>query len=247
MQELRGEYAAANQTLTRAHDLFTRLGDRRGQANALLGVGRVQYRQGEYTKAADTLSRAHILYTELGARLGRPTPSTTSDACSTCRAAYETATDSLTRAHNLFTELDNRLGQANVLTNLGRMQYLRNTYPTATDILTQAHDVYSELCDPDGQAEVLNYLGDLALEHPAAGDPFEIFSRALTISRDIGTAAHEAHALSGQAQCLIRAGKNAEAIALLQQAHDIYDALGSLKAHNVKETLITAEDSNCPQ
>jgi DNA-binding SARP family transcriptional activator/tetratricopeptide (TPR) repeat protein len=243
VQELRGEYAVANHTLTRAHDLFTRLGDRRGQANALLGLGRVRYRQGEYTPAADTLSRAHVLYTELGARLGQANALNDLGRVQYLQGGYSPAMDSLTRAHDLFIELDNRLGQANVLTNLGRMEYLRNTYPAAADSLTRARDVYTELCDPDGQAEVLNYLGDLALEYPAAGDPFEIFGRALGIARDIGAAAHEAHALAGQAQCLIRAGENADAVALLQQAHDIYDALGSLKAHNVKETLMTAEEA----
>ena len=228
VQELRGEYAVANHTLSRAHALFTRLGDRRGQANALLGLGRVQYRQGEYPKAADTLSRAHVLYTELGARLGQANALNDLGRVQYLQGSYELATDSVTRSHDLFTELDNRLGQANALTNLGRIQYLRNAYPTAADSLTRAHRVYTELSDPDGQAEVLNYLGDLALEHPVVGDPLEFFGQALTIARDIGTAAHEAHALTGQAQCLIRAGKDAEAVALLRQAQDI------------KETLMTA-------
>lgn len=243
VRELRGEYEEADHTLTRAYDLFTELGDRRGQANALLGLGRVQYRQGDYPSAADTLTRAYTVYTDLGTRLGQANTLNDLGRVQYLQGEYSTAAETLTRAHDLFTELDSPLGQANSLTNLGRMHYLQHAYTTANDVLTRAHSMYTELGEPDGQAEVLNYLGDLALEHPAAGDPLERFGQALTISRDLGAAGHEAHALTGQAQCLIRADKNAEAVALLQQAHNLYDTLGSLEAHEVKETLVTAEEA----
>jgi tetratricopeptide (TPR) repeat protein len=138
--------------------------------------------------------------------------------------------------------LGDRLGQANALTNLGRAQHLQGEYAAATNGLTRALDLFTAVGDPDGQAETLNNIGDLALDYPEAGDPHAYFSRALTIAQDIGTALHQAHALAGQARCLLPTTNTTHAIALLRQAHSLYHTLGVPEAIEIQTVLSTLDN-----
>lgn len=97
--------------------------------------------------------------------------------------------------------------------------------------------------DRDGEAENLNNLGELALDHPAAGDPYTYFDRALTIAREIGTAPREADALHGMARCLLHGNRGANgadtirARDLLTQARATYDRIGSPQVNRI-DTLL---------
>jgi hypothetical protein len=90
-------------------------------------------------------------------------------------------------------------------------------------------------------AETLNNLGCLALDYPDAGDPCGYFSRALMVARDIGIAVHQADALVEQARCLRRTTNADEAIALLREAHSLYQTLGAPEATRIESMLSTLE------
>jgi tetratricopeptide (TPR) repeat protein len=241
VQHLRGEFAAATDSLTRGLDLYVALGYRLGQANSLANLGRVQHQRGEYAAATDTLTRALDLYTALGERLGQANTLTFLGHVQDQQGEFPAAIDSHTRALDLYTALGSRLGQANALTNLGRVQHQRGEYAAATDNHTHALDLFTSTGDPDGQAETLNNMGDLALDHPEAGDPHAYFSRALTIAQDIGAAIHQAHAMAGQARCLLLAADTTQAVALLRRAHSLYDVLGVPEAIEIQTLLSTLD------
>ncbi|HEY3609851.1 MAG TPA: tetratricopeptide repeat protein [Pseudonocardiaceae bacterium] len=242
IQHQRGEYAAATDNLTRALDLLTELGSRLGQANALTSLGRVRHQRGDYAAAADDQTRALNLYAALGSRLGQANALNDLGHAQHKRGDHTAATDNHTHALDLFTALGDRLGQANALINLGRVQRFRGDHAAATDSQTRALNLFTAVGDPDGQAETLNNLGELALDYPEAGDPHAYFSRALTIARDIGTAIHQAHALAGQARCLLRSADPTRAVALLRQAHSHYHALGVPEAIEIRAMLSTLDN-----
>jgi tetratricopeptide (TPR) repeat protein/DNA-binding SARP family transcriptional activator len=241
VQHQRGEYAAAADNLTRALNLYTAVGSRLGQAGALSNLGTVQHQRGEYAAATDTLTRALDLYTALGERLGQANTLTFLGHVQDQQGEFPAAIDSHTRALDLYTALGSRLGQANALTNLGRVQHQRGEYAAATDNHTHALDLFTSTGDPDGQAETLNNMGDLALDHSEAGDPHAYFSRALTIAQDIGAAIHQAHAMAGQARCLLLAADTTQAVALLRRAHSLYDVLGVPEAIEIQTLLSTLD------
>jgi len=242
MQYQQGEYAVATDNLTSALDLYTAIGNRVGQANALANLGRVQYQQGEHAAAADSQTRALDLFAAMGNRVGRINALTNLGRVQCALGDYAAATDSLTRALDLSTATSTPLNQANALTNLGVVQRLRGEYGTAARSLARALDLFAAVDDADGEAETLNNLGDLALDHPETGDPYGYFSDALTIARKIGTTNHEAHALAGQARCLLPTADRTQAIALLRQAHALYRTLGVPEADEVGTMLSTIDD-----
>jgi uncharacterized protein HemY len=127
------------------------------------------------------------------------------------------------------------------------VQRLRGEYGTATENLLRALDLFTAVEDADGEAETLNDLGDLALDHPESGDASTYFSRALTIAKDIGTTKHEAHALAGQARCLLPTANRTQAIALFHQAHSLYRTLGVPEAIEIEVTLSTLDDRSAGQ
>ncbi|HEX4705103.1 MAG TPA: tetratricopeptide repeat protein [Pseudonocardiaceae bacterium] len=240
MQYQQGQYAAATDNLTRALELFTAVGNRVGRANALANLGRVQYSQGEYAAASDSLTGALDLFTVMGNRVGQINTLTNLGRVRSAQGDYGAATDSLTRALDLSTGTP--LNQANALTNLGIVQRLRGEYGTAKENLVRALDLFAVVHDADGEAETLNNLGDLALDHPEAGDPSTYFGRALTIARNIGATKHEAHAMAGQARCLLPTADPTQAIELLRKAHSLYLTLGVPEAIEVETMLSTLDD-----
>lgn len=241
MQYQQGEYGAVTDNLTSALDLYAAIGNRVGQANALANLGRVRYQQGEYVAATDDLTSALDLFAAMGNWVGQINTLTNLGRVRCARGEHAAATDSLTRALDMSTATGSRLGQANARTNLGVVQRLRGEYGAATENLVRALDLFNSVDDADGEAETLNNLGDLALDHPDAGDPYDYFSRALTIAQDIGTTNHEAHALAGQARCLLPTADRAQAIALLRAAHARYRTLGVPEAVEIEKILSTMD------
>ena len=71
MQWRTGDYPAATASLTQALQLFRDLGDRRGQAWTLDGLGVVQQLTGDYPAAVASLTRALELFRDLGDRHGQ--------------------------------------------------------------------------------------------------------------------------------------------------------------------------------
>jgi tetratricopeptide (TPR) repeat protein len=70
MQYLTDDYSAAAASLVQALALYRELGDRLGEADALLGLGIAQLPAGDYAAADAYLVQALALYRELGDRLG---------------------------------------------------------------------------------------------------------------------------------------------------------------------------------
>src|SRR5262249_36986027 len=90
--------------------------------------------------------------------------------------------------------------------------------------------MYTVTGDRDGQVEALNSLGDLALDHPPAGDPHSLFTRAHELARDMGAALYEARALVGLGRCARRAHDVATATTAFTEALTIYHRLGNPEA-----------------
>ncbi|MGW7532435.1 BTAD domain-containing putative transcriptional regulator [Amycolatopsis sp. NPDC054798] len=236
VQRVRGDYEAAASSLARAHRLFTDLDNPLGQATTLTTLGDVQRLRGDYEAAATSLTRAHTLHTDLDNPLGQAMALLILGDVQRLQGDYEAAEASLARARSLHAELGNRHGLANVELGLGLLLHRTGRLTSATESLNQALALFTELGDPDGEAETRNALGELALTHPAAGDPRAHFDAALGLARASGSDLPEANALAGQARCLLPADV-AGAARLLGQALTIHRRLGVPEAKQTAALL----------
>jgi tetratricopeptide (TPR) repeat protein/transcriptional regulator with XRE-family HTH domain len=210
------------------------LGDRHGQAGALLYVGDVRRLTSDYPAAAQALEQALDIYRDLGDRrgqagallyLGRMT------------GDYPAAARDLEVALSIHRDLGDRIGQANTLLRLGAVRRAMGDYPAAAQALERALGIYRDLGGRSGEAEALNERGTL---HRACGDLAQAegcHQQALDLARAIAISWDEAHALAGLGRCALAAGHATQAEALLRQALEIFQQIGAAETAAVSAEL----------
>ena len=193
------------------------LGDRPGQAGALIYLGIARRLTGDYPGAAQALEEALDLCRDLGDRPGQA--GALSDLGLVRQLTGEPgAAQAVGEALAIFRDLDDRPGQAGALSNLGTVRRLTGDYPGAAQAQEEALAILRDLGDWLGQAGALSNLGTvrrLTGDYPGAAQAQE---EALAISRDhdcrlgLGNALHDLGALRrltgdypGAAQTLVEA------------------------------------------
>ena len=205
-----------------------RLGDRRGQADALTNRGDVRVLTGDFPAAAGDLEEAVGIYRRLGDRHGQATALTLLGSMRQLTGDYPGAARGLEEAVDTYRHLGDRLGEAYALTFLGSMRRMAGDYPGAARDLEEALGLYRHLRDRQGQASVLMNLGDVRRatgDHPGAARDLE---QAVSICRDTGSRVGLATALRFLGFARRMAGDYPGAARDLEQALDISRDIGSL-------------------
>jgi len=191
-----GPWADAQARHATAVEAACQLGDRLGQANALLDLGPVRWLSGDYPGAAGALAEALAIFRDLGDQLGQANALTDLGVVRWLTADYADATSALAEALSIFRDLGDRLGQANALLDLGAVRWLTGDYPGASSAQREALGIFRDLGDRRGEADALNRLGVvrwLTGDYPSAA---AVLAEALSIFRDLGDRRGEADALN---------------------------------------------------
>jgi tetratricopeptide (TPR) repeat protein len=203
-----------------------RLGDRRGQADALARQS-IRGLSGDIPGAADALSQALDLYRDLGDRSGEAQALTELGAIRRLQGDYAGAAALTGSALDIFQDLGDRHGQATALHNLGVMERVTGNYPAAAALQQRSLDISLEVGDQQGQAASLSNLGMLRYltdDFPGAAD---LLGRALAIFRARGDRLAEANCLNNLGTAYRLAGDLAGAEPVLGQALAAHRALGN--------------------
>jgi len=203
-----------------------RLGDRLGQANALLDLGTVRWLTGDYPGAASALSEALGISRDLGDRLGQASALTDLGVVRWLTADYADAAGALAGALGIFRDLGDRLGEANALLDLGTVRWKTGDYPGAAAAQQEALGTFRDLGDRRGEADALNRLGVvrwLTGDYPSAAGAL---AEALSIFRDLGDRLGQANALTDLGVVLWLTGDYPGAADAQQQALGIFRDLG---------------------
>ena len=202
------------------------LGDRPGQAGALIDLGIARRLTGDYPGAAQALEEALDLSRDLGDRLGQA--SALSDLGLVRQlTGMPGAAQVVEEALAIFRDLGDRPRQANALSNLGTVRRLTGDYPGAAQAQREALATYRDLGDWLGQADALSNLGTvrrLTGDYPGAAQAQE---EALAISRDHDCRLGLANALHDLGALRRMTGDYPWAAQTLQEALGRYRDLGS--------------------
>ena len=223
-----GPWAEAIVRHSTAVQAAQRLGDRRGQADALTHRGDVRVLTGDFPAAAGDLEEAVGIYRRLGDRHGQATALTLLGSMRQLTGDYPGAARGLEQAVDTYRHLGDRLGEAYALTFLGSMRRMAGDYPGAARDLEEALGVYRHLRDRQGQASVLMNLGDVRRatgDYPGAARDLE---QAVSICRDTGSRVGLATALRFLGFARRMAGDYPGAARDLEEALDISRDIGSL-------------------
>ena len=212
VRSLRGDFPAADDSLTQALALCRDLGDRPRQAEALSELGFLCSLTGDYAAAIASLHQALALARGLGHRIGQADILNHLGAVQKFTGDYPAAAASQQEAMTLCRQAEDRLGQAWALNQLGDVQQLTGDYAGAAASQQEALALFSDFGDRLGQATALNHLGLTQLltgNYPAGAVSCQ---RALELFRDAGDRRGQADALNNLGQLATRTGDAGQAI-----------------------------------
>jgi tetratricopeptide (TPR) repeat protein/transcriptional regulator with XRE-family HTH domain len=162
------------------------LGDRPGQARALMLLSPMQNMTQDAPAAAASAIRALQLYRDLGDWAGQAHALTMIGLVHTVTDDYPAAAAELRQALELFCGLGHRRGQGRALHFLGIAHRYTGGYRAAAACLQQALELYTNTGHQWGQGDALKHLGavqGLAGDYPAAAVALR---QALALGRDLG-------------------------------------------------------------
>ena len=243
-----GHYAESAALHTRAYQAARHAGDRVAEANALTGLGVVDFHQGRYHEAVGRLEHALSLAREAG---DRP-----SEARSLCNlgianyylARYEESIRQLRESVAFFREQGNRTAEARNLGNLATVEARLGRYEPAVAHLDQALVLHREADNRPGEAYVLANLGSLCRDQGQYARAADFQQHALVLFRAEGSRRSEARALAEFGDVCRLRGDYQQAADCQQQAltlsRQIGDRGGEAEALNgLGEVLLATMDS----
>jgi len=170
-------------------------GDRAAEAEALTGLGIIDFERGRYAQAAGRYLQALNLFRESGDRDGELRALHNLGGVDMYQGRCAQAAERARQAAALYRESGNKTGEALALNNLGFVDLRRGLYEQAAAHIRQALDLYRDSGDRSGEARALANLGVIETRQGRYPDAALRFRRALDLSRQSGSKAVTAYSL----------------------------------------------------
>ncbi len=181
-----GDTVLAEKFATEGLALYRALGDKRGIARALHGLGRTALERTGYRRAIAYYMESLALRREIGDRAGIANTLTNLGRITRFQGDYSQASALLHEAATLWREQGDALGLAMALGNLGHMARDRHAPTEALPFIEESLALYRELKNTRGIGIALNQLALLAYD---AGDLTRargLSEESLTLRQEIG-------------------------------------------------------------
>jgi tetratricopeptide (TPR) repeat protein/transcriptional regulator with XRE-family HTH domain len=231
-----GHVSEAITVHTSARRAAHQAGDLAGEADALAGLGIIDWTQGQYQQAADLFRRALALYQETGDRAGEARALNNIGIADGLQGRHQEASRHFRRALTLYRAIGDRTGEARALTNLGVARRSEGHYTEATEHLRRALDLHRTAGSRSGEAEALTELGGVELREGRHDEAAGHFGQALTLFRETGAEARAAYALNGLGEAFLAGGQPGQAraqhAAALTVASQAADKREQARAHD---------------
>jgi len=203
--------------------------DRRGQAQAHLGVGRARARQRRLTEARTQLQDALGLFVEFGDLAGQSDAHYYLGMTFHSEENYDQALHYLQEASDLAVRGEYREGQATSLSSLGWIYALLGDTAKAIDYSQRSLDLLQDLSDLWGEAATLNTIG-YVLRRDDPGQAATYFEQAIQIDKKLGDLYSEAVDFDHLGDARDAAGQDAEAQKAWERSLEILDGFPDVTA-----------------
>ena len=231
-----GHVSEAITVHTSARRAAHQAGDLAGEADALAGLGIIDWTQGRYRQAADLFRQALALYQEAGDRIGEARSLNNIGIADGRQGRHQEASHHFRRALALYRASGDRTGEARSLANLGVARRNEGHLSEATGHLRQALGLHRAAGSRSGEAETLVELGGVAMCEGRHDEAAGHFRQALALFRETGAGARAAYALNGLGEAFLAAGQagraRAEHATALTLASQAADKLEQARAHD---------------
>jgi tetratricopeptide (TPR) repeat protein/DNA-binding XRE family transcriptional regulator len=238
MLRIDGPWAQAITLHSAAAAIAQQIGDRRGEAAALMEVGRAQGLTGDWAANARKQEKARDLYRDLGDQLGQASALTGLGTARRMLGDCAGAVPDLVRALDLYRDLGDQLGQASALTQLGDARRALGDFPGALRDLEAALKLWHGLGNRPGQGDTLDRLGMVRLTIGDIAGALLDLASALEIWRDLGDLAGQASTLTRLGDLHVSTGDFPSALKDLYTALELYRDLGQRSGQATVLTLL---------
>lgn len=212
----------------KAQELFQRLADTLGQANALAGLAQVYFHQGEYPVALKHFSRALALNRALANRKQEGVLLLKIANVYFEQGIPDSALAYYERSLIIRKELNDTKGQAGCLLGIGNVHSQAYRNQQSLDFFNQALALYQQVADTEGQAKCLNNIGQTLTQMNQYEQALSYFGQALAIHEASGDKRAQTYPLDNMAFVLMKMGKLSvargyarRALALAQQVNSL--------------------------
>lgn len=223
-----GHYAEATVLHTCAWRAARQAGDRAAEANALIGLGVIDYHQGRFQEAVGRLEQALSLSRAAADRPGEARSLSNLGIAEYYLARYEESIGHLQQAVALFTALGYRVGAARTLGNLGTAEGRLGRHESAIAHLSQALGLHGEAGNRVGEAYALTSLGSIYQQQGIYQQAADHQHRAMAIFRAVGNRRSEARALTTLGDICRLRGNYQQANGYHQQSLEVFRQISDL-------------------
>jgi tetratricopeptide (TPR) repeat protein len=213
------------------------VGNRPGEMKALGNLGVAYVSLGELSKAIVFFEQVLSIAREIGDRVGEVSAL---GNLGTVYAGLENVTKAIEFFEQVLVitrELGDRHGEAMTLGNLGSAYGDLGNARKAIEFYEQALLIDRETGDRDGEAENLGNLGIVYSRLGEVHKAIENYESQLVIVREIGDRGGEGNALLNMGQALYELDEKDQAVHLVKQALDFFEAIESPSIEEAREKL----------
>ncbi|MBI2502315.1 MAG: tetratricopeptide repeat protein [Candidatus Latescibacteria bacterium] len=222
-----GRLEAGRQAAEEALDLFTKIKDRRGEADALLVLGSIHARRGEWEEAARLYRAVLKTYEDIDHPLGRANVLADLGNARLHQEEYDEALMHYRAALTLHEGQGNPLGKANALTNIGVAHFRRGQLDEARRTYEAALELHRQIGALAGEAGAQTNIGTVFFRQGKLEEALRCFQAALKIHQETGDALGRATTLTNLGSLFARQHRFQEALEPLEQARILYLEAGA--------------------
>jgi tetratricopeptide (TPR) repeat protein len=221
------DYGAACAAYEQSQALFRALGDRRGEAAALFGLGATTHDLiGDYDRAQRYLQESLAIRRTLDDRLGMIETLAFVSQNARYRGQVAESEQLARESYILSTTLDNHRAMAPAASELGAALYWNENYAEAHRLLEEAIAIYANLGDRVGLASTYLRRGFTETFLGRYADARTTFTHDLQIARALGSASAVGASLVGLMHVALAERTYTEARGLLTEAIPLFIGAG---------------------
>jgi CHAT domain-containing protein/Tfp pilus assembly protein PilF len=189
-------YQQAIVALEKALQLYQQTRNLGGQANSLLGLGRIYDLLGDKQQALEFYNQSLPLRRQVGDKAGEATTLNNIGGVYSDLGDFQTALEYYNQSLPLSRQVGDKAGEAVTLNNIGLVYNALGDRQTALSFYNQSLPLWRQVGDKAGEARTLSNIG---LVYNALGDKqiaLDYYNQSLPLSRQVGDKAGEALTLN---------------------------------------------------
>jgi len=186
-----GQYGASGRYANQCLDIAEKIGYKKGRADALYYMGRINYYQGVYDQAADFYSRARLLYEAIDDQPGLAQTINAYGLVYWKLSDYSLAMEYILESCKIREKLEGTTGEADTdiafsYNNIGLIYYELGNYEKAMEYMLKGKKIHESLDNKGGLAISFNNIAAVYRNQGKYKEALEYYSKSLQLNKALG-------------------------------------------------------------